>query len=144
VFAVRRMLEAEMTREFIRNSTPARIQALKNHVSREKKALATGNAGEQVELLGDFHVQMAELTGNKVLAQILGELVSRCALITLMYQSASAAQHSAHEHTLIIKALASKDEEKAVRLMMEHLIHVEENLNFERKPASVGLAQALS
>jgi hypothetical protein len=30
---------------------------------------------------------MAELMGNQVLAQMLGELISRCALITLMYQT---------------------------------------------------------
>ena len=37
-------------------------------------------------LLGDFHVRIAELAGNGVLAQILRDLVSRSSLITLMYQ----------------------------------------------------------
>jgi DNA-binding GntR family transcriptional regulator len=37
---------------------------------------------------------MAELMGNHVLAQMLDDLISRCALITLMYQSTSAAEHS--------------------------------------------------
>jgi hypothetical protein len=41
---------------------------------------------------------MAELMGNEVLAQMLGELISRCALITLMYQSRSEAEHSNDEH----------------------------------------------
>ena len=38
-------------------------------------------------------------------AQILDELISRCALITLMYQSTSAAEHSSEEHADIIQAL---------------------------------------
>ena len=38
------------------------------------------------------------------LAQMLGELISRCALITLMYQSASEAAHSNDEHADIVKA----------------------------------------
>ena len=144
VFAVRRMLEAEMTRAFIREVTPARIKALRAPVAREAQALASDNAHERVELLGDFHVRMAELTGNDVLARMLGELISRCSLITLMYQSASAAQHSADEHSAIVAALAARDETTAVRLMTEHLLHVEENLVFDRKLPTHDITLALS
>ncbi len=144
VFAVRRMLEAEMTRAFIRSSTPAKIKALREHVALEKSAVAGQDVPERTELLGDFHVRMAELMGNAVLAQMLGELISRCALITLMYQSASAAEHSNDEHTDIVKALAAKDEERAVRLMTEHLEHVESNLTFDRKIPTSDISLALS
>lgn len=144
VFAVRRMLEAEMTRAFVRDATPARIRALKEHVAHEKAALARDDVAGRTELLGDFHVRMAELMGNDVLAQMLGELISRCALITLMYQTASAAEHSSDEHAEIVKALAAKDEEHAVRLMNEHLLHVEQNLTFDRKVPSNDISMALS
>ena len=90
VFAVRRMIEIEMTRSFVRNVTPAQIKALKDHVAEEKAAVSRGDVAGRTDLLGDFHVRMAELMGNDVLAQILGELISRCALITLMYQSSNA------------------------------------------------------
>jgi DNA-binding GntR family transcriptional regulator len=144
VFAVRRMLEVEMTRAFVRASTPARIKALKAHVKQEQAALEGQDASSRVELLGDFHVRMAELMGNEVLAQLLGELISRCALITLMYQSQKAAQHSHEEHGEIVKALAAGDEALAVRLMDEHLLNVEANLSFERKLPSNDISMALS
>ena len=144
VFAVRRMLEAEMTRTFAREVTPAKIKALKNHVAQEKKALDREDAAARTELLGDFHVRMAELMGNDVLAQILGELTSRCALIIKMYQSASAAEHSNDEHVNIVKALAAKDEELAVQLMNKHLLNVEKNLAFDRKMPVNDLSRALS
>ena len=48
-------------------------------------------------------------SNHEALAQILGELISRCALITLMYQSSNAAEHSAEEHSEILKAIAAKD-----------------------------------
>jgi len=144
VFAVRRMLEAEMTRAFVREATPAKIRALREHVAQEKAAVASNDVAGRTELLGDFHVRMAELMGNEVLAQMLGELVSRCALITLMYQSASAAEHSSEEHAEIVKALAAKDEELAVRLMDEHLRHVEQSLTFDRKVPSNDISMALS
>jgi DNA-binding GntR family transcriptional regulator len=144
VFAVRRMLESEMTRAFVRSVTPAKIRALKEHVAHEKTAVSSQDAVGRTELLGDFHVRMAELMGNEVLAQMLGELISRCALITLMYQTASAAENSNHEHADIVKALAAKDEERAVQLMEQHLLNVEQNLAFDRKVPGNELSMALS
>ena len=144
VFAVRRMIEIEMTRSFVRNVTPAQIKALKDHVAEEKAAVSRGDVAGRTDLLGDFHVRMAELMGNDVLAQILGELISRCALITLMYQSSNAAEHSAEEHAEILKAIIAKDENLAVKLMDEHLRNVEEGLALDRKVPSNDIAMALS
>jgi DNA-binding GntR family transcriptional regulator len=144
VFAVRRMLEAEMARAFARSATPAKIKALREHVAQEKQAVQQHDVPGRTELLGDFHVRMAELMGNQVLADLLRELISRCSLITLMYQSTHAAEHSSEEHVEIVKALAAKDEDLAVRLMNEHLQHVEENLTFERKLPANDLSLALT
>ncbi|CAN1565257.1 GntR Transcriptional regulators [Burkholderiaceae bacterium] len=144
VFAVRRMIEAEMTRSFVRNVTPAQIKALKEHVAEEKAAVSRGDVPGRTDLLGDFHVRMAELMGNDVLAQMLTELISRCALITLMYQSTNAAEHSAEEHAEILKAIAAKDEDLAVKLMDEHLRNVEEGLALDRKVPSNDIAMALA
>ena len=144
VFAVRRMLEAEMARAFARTATPAKVKALREHVAQEKLAVQQHDVSSRTELLGDFHVRMAELMGNQVLADLLRELISRCALITLMYQSTLAAEHSNEEHADIVKALAAKDEELAVRLMNEHLLHVEEHLTFDRKQPASDLSLALT
>jgi DNA-binding GntR family transcriptional regulator len=144
VFAVRRMLEAEMTRAFVREVTPARIRALREHIAQEKATMEDKDAAGRIELLGDFHVRMAELMGNEVLAQMLRDLVSRSSLITLMYQRAGAARHSQEEHVELVKAIAAKDEGRAVRLMHEHLLHVEESLAFDRKVPTHDIAAALS
>ncbi|MEN9383522.1 MAG: hypothetical protein RI959_219 [Pseudomonadota bacterium] len=144
VFEVRRMLEIEMTRAFAQQVTPAKIKALKAHVAEEKKAVQSNDVPGRTELLGDFHVRMAELMGNRVLAELLGELISRCALITLMYQSANAAEHSNEEHAEIVQALAAKDATLAVQLMENHLRNVVANLTFDRKPPTSDIAMALS
>ncbi|MBX3632438.1 MAG: GntR family transcriptional regulator [Acidovorax sp. SCN 68-22] len=144
VFAVRRMLETEMTRAFVRTSTPAKIKVLRAHVASEAAALRAQDASGRTELLGDFHVRMAELMGNDVLAQLLRDLISRCALITLMYQSASEAAHSHEEHAEIVKALAARDEALAVALMHAHLEHVEASLTFDRAQPVNELSLALS
>jgi DNA-binding GntR family transcriptional regulator len=144
VFAVRRMLEVEMTRAFARQVSPAKLKALREHVAQEKQAVSNQDVPGRTELLGDFHVRMAELMGNEVLAELLRDLISRCALITLMYQSTAAAEHSNEEHAEIVKALAARDEELAVRLMNDHLLHVEEGLTFDRKLPTNDLSLALS
>ena len=144
VFAVRRMLEAEMTRAFVREVTPQKIQALREHMAAEKLAVSREDVPGRTELLGDFHVRMAELMGNEVLAQMLGELISRCALITLMYQTHSAAEHSSDEDAAIVEAMATGNEALAVRLMDEHLTHVEASLTFDRKVPTHDIALALS
>ena len=144
VFAVRRMLEAEMTRDFVRHADKAQIQALQAHVTQEKEAIQQGDIASRTDLLGDFHVRMAELTGNLVLGQILGELISRCSLITLMYQSDNAAEHSAQEHAAILKAIVAKDEALAVTLMESHLRHVEDSLTLDRKIPNNDIAMALA
>jgi DNA-binding GntR family transcriptional regulator len=133
VFEVRRMLEAQMTRHFAAQATPEQIQALRDHVAQEKIAVDSGDAPGRIELLGDFHVRMAELLGNAVLAELLSDLISRCALITLMYQSADAAQESNDEHAHIVNALAQGDSEKAVALMDAHLSQVFSNLQLDKR-----------
>ena len=144
VFAVRRMLESEMTRAFVRQVTPTKIKSLREHVAQEKLAVQREDAHGRTELLGDFHVRMAELMGNDVLAQLLSQLISRCALITLMYQTSRAAEHSNDEHGEIVKALAAKNEDRAVRLMNDHLVNVENNLTFDRKLPTNDISMALS
>jgi len=144
VFAVRRMLEASLVREFIRQVNPGQIDTLRAHVQLEKQALARQDVSGRTELLADFHVRVAELMGNDVLAQILGELLSRCALITLMYQSSSDAEHSSDEHVAIVEAMAQRNEAEAVRLMDEHLQHVEQGLQFDRKLPTNDISMALS
>lgn len=144
VFAVRRMVEVEMTRSFVRSVTPAQIKALKDHLVEEKAAVLRGDVSGRTDLLGDFHVRIAELMGNQVLAQILNELISRCALITLMYQSSNAAEHSVEEHSEILNAIIAKDENLAVQLMDEHLRNVEQGLALDRKVPSNDIAMALA
>jgi DNA-binding GntR family transcriptional regulator len=144
VFAVRRMLEKEMTRQFVQGVTAAKIQALRMHVAEERQAVQSQDVTSRTELLGDFHVRMAQLMGNQVLAEMLGDLISRCALITLMYQSTHAAEHSNEEHVAIVDALAARDEALAVQLMDEHLSHVIANLTFDKKLPTSDLTMALA
>lgn len=77
---------------------------------------------------------MAELLDNDVLAHCCKILISRCALITLLYQSENAASHSHDEHVEILQAIVNKDASKAKKLMHSHLpARTEDRFGFERR-----------
>ncbi len=129
VFEVRHMLESALIRRAARTLTPEQIASLREHLAREKAALARTDVPGRTRLLADFHVMLAILLGNDALADILRELVSRSSLIALMYQSAHSAEQSWAEHVAIVDALEQRNAAAAIRLMNAHLRHVERNLH---------------
>jgi DNA-binding GntR family transcriptional regulator len=144
VFAVRRMLEAEIVRALVREITPAKIKALKDQVEIGKAALQHEDLTNRTEVQGNFHLRMAELLDNTVLVQMVVEILSRCSLITLMYQTDNPTHQACDAHDDLINAIAAKDEALAVRLMEQHLQSVEANLTFDRKIPSNDIAMALA
>lgn len=144
VFAVRRMLEVELTRAFVSDVTPQNIAALREHVRQEQAAVANGDVAQRTELLGDFHVRMAELLGNAVLAEVLRDLLARCAIATLTYQSSSAAHDSSAEHAELVDCFSAGNVAQAVKLMRQHLDHVEAGLNLGQPATSHDIKMALA
>ncbi len=86
VFAVRRMLEAEMTRAFVREVTPAQHQGAARPRGPREGGGVRRTSAPATNCSATSTCAWPSCMGNEVLAQMLSELVSRCALITLMYQ----------------------------------------------------------
>lgn len=141
VFEVRKMVETAMVRQLCAVITDAQLDALRAHLAAERDALARTDVSGRTRLLADFHVLLARQLGNEVLAQLLADLLSRCSLIALMYQSAHSAEHSQAEHEAIVEALARRDARLAVRLIDSHLGNVERNLRLD--PRHQDLAEVL-
>ncbi len=142
VFEVRRMVEASMVRQLCAVITDAQVAQLRRHLATESDAVARTDVTGRTRLLADFHVVLARMLGNEVLAQLLADLLSRCSLIALMYQSAHSAEHSAEEHVAIVDAIEKRDSRAAARLMDSHLGNVQRNL--QNNPRSGQLAQMLN
>jgi DNA-binding GntR family transcriptional regulator len=141
VFEVRAMIEAALVRQLAARITDVQIVQLRSHLRDEREAIARTDVSGRTRLLADFHVVLARLLGNEVLAQLLADLLSRSSLISLMYQSAHSAEHSQDEHVHIVEALARRDGRAAVRLMQQHLASVECNLRLD--PRTPDLQAAL-
>jgi DNA-binding GntR family transcriptional regulator len=141
VFEARQLIEAAIVRELCARITPAQVAELRSHLKHEREAVARTDVSGRTRLLADFHVVLARLLGNEVLAQLLADLLSRSSLISLMYQSAHSAEASQAEHVEIVDALEKRDARAAARLMAQHLHSVEHNLRLD--PRSTDLAKAL-
>jgi DNA-binding GntR family transcriptional regulator len=141
VFEVRQMLETALVQRAAGALEPAQIAELRRHLREEAAAVQRTDVSGRTRLLADFHVVIATMLGNGVLAEMIGELVSRSSLIALMYQSSHSAEHSLEEHVAIVDALEKGDARGAVRLMRSHLLHVEQNLRLS--PRVPDLAAAL-
>ena len=124
-----------------RGSPTRRSPSCARTCSDEREAVARTDVSGRTRLLADFHVVLARMLGNEVLAQLLADLLSRSSLIALMYQSSHSAEHSHAEHVAIVDALERRDARAAVRLMEEHLAHVERNLRLDPRTAPTWLAR---
>ena len=142
VFEARRMIEAAMVKRLCSTVTAMQVAELRAHLKAEEAAVARTDVPGRTRLLGDFHIVLAQKLGNQVLVQLLGDLLSRSSLISLMYQSSHSAEASLAEHVAIVDALEKRDARAAVRLAEDHLEHVERNLRLD--PRSSDLAQILA
>jgi DNA-binding GntR family transcriptional regulator len=140
VFAARQLIEASIVRELCARITTAQIGALRAHLKQEREAVARTDVSGRTHLLADFHIVLARLFGNEVLAQLLADLLSRSSLIALMYQSSHSAEESLAEHVAIVDALERRDARAAVKLMSHHLEMVERNLRLDPRPTDLGTA----
>ena len=141
VFEARQLIESGIVRELCGRITKPQIATLRAHLKQEREAVARTDVSGRTRLLADFHVVLARLVGNEVLAQVLADLLSRSSLIALMYQSSHSAAESLAEHVAIVDALERRDGRAAVRLMSHHLEMVERNLRLDPRPTD--LAKAL-
>jgi DNA-binding GntR family transcriptional regulator len=141
VFEVRHMLESALVRRLAACITAEQVARLREHLMEEQAAVKRVDVSGRTRLLADFHVLLAGMLGNHTLAELLGDLLSRCSLIALMYQSAHSAEHSFEEHVAIVDALERHDARAAQRLLESHLLNVERNLQLE--PRGLDLEAAL-
>jgi DNA-binding GntR family transcriptional regulator len=141
VFELRSMIEGALVRQLCSRIDDRQLRTLREHLAHEREAVARTDVPGRTRLLADFHVVLARLYGNEVLADLLADLLNRSSLIALMYQSSHSAEASQAEHEQIVEALAQRDAQAAVKLMARHLHSVERNLRLN--PRTADLAAAL-
>ena len=136
VFEVRRALEAEVIRLLVQRIPASGYDQLEAHV-RSEESVKGKDGPVSIRLAGEFHVLLAELTGNHVLARYVSEVVLRCSLIMAMYAKSHSSDCAVDEHSQIIAAIRDGDVARATSIMDHHLGAVAGRAELEPKQASV-------
>ena len=120
-------------------------QRVSTHVRNERKATNATDRREIVRELSEFHLMLGDICGNRVLSEILANLMVRSSLIVALYQRNDVPSCASDEHEEILDALSEGDRDRAVRVMIEHLDELESQLDLEDDSApEVDLREALS
>lgn len=119
VFDVRRGLERLVVEILAGRLEAAQIATLTAHVGQEEAAASDGP--QSIRLAGEFHIKLAEMTGNDLLLRYVQEVSSRCSLILALYGRPHSSDCAVNEHRRLIQCLRAGDAKAAVRLMDQHL-----------------------
>ena len=129
VFSARRLIECHLVRDVAENITAKGRKVLTKHLKAEEKSRAEKDTAATIRICGEFHLVLARLSSNAILAEILQELVSRAALIVAIYQKGSDSRCELGEHRRLIKAVTAGKADEAARIMDEHLLGIEARLD---------------
>jgi DNA-binding GntR family transcriptional regulator len=143
VFHVRRILEQAIVEGVICNLTARNKSRLINQVEREREAIISQERQQMIRDSGNFHRLLGNISGNKILAEMNDTLIARTSLIIALYQETPDVKCSIGEHQAVMQALFAGDESQAVRLMEEHLAHIQRNLLLDCHSREVDLIGAL-
>ncbi|RWD98757.1 GntR family transcriptional regulator [Mesorhizobium sp.] len=130
ILTVRRMVEPEIVRTLAGSITEAGLAQLHEHLAAEAEARKNDARGTLVRLVGEFHLRLAELTGNYVLIQLVTRLQTLTCLAILLHAKEEDACPPG-EHGRITDAIARGDGETAAIEMFRHLKHVEMDLKLD-------------
>jgi DNA-binding GntR family transcriptional regulator len=144
VFRVRKCLEREVVRQICQRWNNKMETALDKHIKLENAAVKEDNHRLSIRLAGEFHILLAELSGNFLLKKYVNEVVSRCSLILGLYARPHSSQCAVTEHRELIKIFSLDDVEKATELMDEHVGLVEQRaLILEDSPVKLDVGSVI-
>lgn len=129
VFDACRLIEPALVRRLAGCASPAQVRRLREHLRKEQAARKAGDRNALVRLTGDFHVLVAEMAGNRVLARAMREIEALSSLVLLLYDSGQAPMCREDEHVLLVDAIEAGKADRAAKLMLEHLDHIESALD---------------
>jgi DNA-binding GntR family transcriptional regulator len=129
VFAARRLVEPPLAASLVGRLGAAQLQRLQRHLAAEEAARDARDWHAAIKLDGEFHLLLAELSGNSVIGDIVRGLAARSSLIIALYGRAIALEWTSDEHREVVDALGRTRPGRVVsRLMDHHLRHVEAGL----------------
>jgi DNA-binding GntR family transcriptional regulator len=139
VFEARRVIENGALDLACKRRSKNDVADLKMLVAREQDAFEGDDKSAWIRLSGEFHLQLAAISGNKSLSDMLRTLVSRTSLAISQYETPGRSACSQKEHFAIIQAIEAGDIKAAQREMTRHLAECEAKLDLEEQDSGSDL-----
>ncbi|WP_046869477.1 GntR family transcriptional regulator [Microvirga massiliensis] len=139
----RRVIEAATVATVARQADQPKLARLRGILEREAKAWETGDRFAAVRTSREFHLAIAELAGNSILAETLHNILSRNSLSIARYEGRGSPGCLCPEHFDILQAIERSDASSAAELMIRHLDHIEQRMNLIDSTEEIDLAAAL-
>lgn len=151
VFEARALIEprvARMAAAHVGAGTDAagtgKMAALRAHLDAEHAAVAADDKGRALSLSGEFHIRLADIADQHVLAGMVRGLVARSSLIIALYWRRVDTTCESHAHHALLDALEAGDGDAAEEIMRGHIVDLRSGLDLGDRGASAEtLAEAL-
>ncbi len=134
IFEARRGVEEIAIQIVCAREPPVDLSPLRAFVHHESQAY-DAERKDTNRLSGDFHVVLAGLTGNSIIAAFVEQLVVRTSLVQAVYGPPSICL--VHEHEAIVNALAAREVERVVALMKQHFKSIQDACDLREKSSDV-------
>jgi DNA-binding GntR family transcriptional regulator len=128
IFAARRVLESATMNAVMNNLTDAARTQLRIHIGRET-GHDRNDRWASLALTADFHILIAELTGNTVLLDFAKELMLRTSLAIATFEVPGSPDCSPDAHPVIADLMLAGDRAGALAAMEKHLDEIEHRLH---------------
>jgi DNA-binding GntR family transcriptional regulator len=137
IFAARIAIEAGTTEAVARTVDKKGLAKLSANLDQERLLREQGRIREAIHLSGGFHLLMAELSGNRILAEQVRLLVARTSLAINLFDNRSGLAGWHDHHDDLIALCRQRKVEAAVALMKDHIREIAESLALEsRRPVA--------
>jgi DNA-binding GntR family transcriptional regulator len=138
VFDARRVVECEVARRLAGKLSATQLAELRRLVDAESRATKSQNKQEAIRLSGEFHLQLAQMSGNPIFVRLLEELLPTTSLLMALYKSPGEPMCVAHSHQQLLVTLGRASHDRAAGSaaateMRRHLNEIERSL---AKPAA--------
>lgn len=133
IFAARIAIEAGTTEVVARMAAEVDLARLSANLAEEQAMRREGRLREAIHLSGGFHLLMAEISGNRILAEQVRLLVASTSLVIALFENRSGLQGWHDHHGDLIELCRSRQVEAAVALMKSHIRELEHGIALDRR-----------
>jgi DNA-binding GntR family transcriptional regulator len=137
VFEARIMIEPQMAQAAAQKAMPDDIAILRQHIADEHAAVLAGDRGQALALSGQFHVEIARMADQSIIAEFVRSLVERSSLIIALYWRKPSTLCESDAHHALLAALAAHDGPATHKLMTQHLTDLHSSLDLHMQVSEI-------